>query len=137
MIANDTPKVPEQFWEKMFFDHLQLFWPPLFDLHLDARELDFLFFGLIFVDFLIRKSAFFDFFRFWLRAGLQEPSEVDFGTQKRQKPSPFWSPNSRFFGLFCDNIFGMDLRWLLVAIWTILGSQMGDFWSFFGTIFRM
>ena len=30
MIANYTPKVPEQFWGKMFFDHLQLFWSPLF-----------------------------------------------------------------------------------------------------------
>ena len=37
MIANDTPKVPGQFWEKVFFDHLQLFWSPLFDLHLDLH----------------------------------------------------------------------------------------------------
>ena len=35
MIANDTAKVPGQFWEKVFFYHLQLFWSPLFDLHLD------------------------------------------------------------------------------------------------------
>ena len=30
-----TPaKVPKHFWEKVFFDHLQLFWSSLFDLHL-------------------------------------------------------------------------------------------------------
>ena len=84
-----------------------------------------------------RKSIFFGKFNFWLRAGLQEPLEVDFGCQKRQKPSPFWSSKSRFFGLFCDDIFGMDSRCFLVAIWTILGSQLADFWSLFGIIFRM
>jgi hypothetical protein len=47
------------------------------------------------------------------------------------------TPKSRFFGVFSDSIFGMDLRCFLVAIWTILGSQLGDFWSLFGIIFRM
>ena len=30
MIANDTAKVPGQFWDEVLFDHLQLFWSSLF-----------------------------------------------------------------------------------------------------------
>ena len=69
-----------------------------------------------------RKSILFEKFSFSLRARLQEPSEVDFGCQKRQKSSPFLRPKSRFFGLFSDRIFGIDLRCFLLAIWTILGA---------------
>ena len=67
-------------------------------------------------------------FRFGLRAGLQEPSEVDFGCQKRQKNAFFLTQNEGFFVYFAI-IF---LAWIKDVFWSPFGPFWGANWETFG-----
>ena len=64
-------------------------------------------------------------FQFGRPGGPKAPPRVDFGSQKRQKTSPFWRPKSRFLASFFGVFFAWILHGVLVAILKDLGSQMG------------
>ena len=112
MIANDTPKLPGQFWEKEFFGHLQLFWWPLF------------------IFFLCRKKIV-----FWCKKKIEDRLLVQEENLLVQEEDKEWSPEKlkmvrkRFFPELSGDLWGV----ICYHHWYLRAGLEGPEKSFFSS----